>query len=134
MDTWTSIQRINYMSLTAHFIDKDLKMNKKILNFCPIFSHRGVTFLAVPISTVASESAFSMEGRVPVQFKSSLIPKNMEAHLCTQDWLFGSSSRVNIAEDLEELEKYEEGIFLFSKALLLNFNCVYGNFVLSNCN
>lgn len=40
-DTWTSVQNINYMVLTAHFIDQDWKMHKRILNFCPITSHRG---------------------------------------------------------------------------------------------
>ncbi|XP_021846531.1 zinc finger BED domain-containing protein RICESLEEPER 2-like [Spinacia oleracea] len=40
-DTWTSIQRINYMCLTAHFIDNDWKLHKKIINFCPISSHKG---------------------------------------------------------------------------------------------
>lgn len=40
-DTWTSIQKINYMCLTAHFIDKNWKLHKRILNFCPITSHKG---------------------------------------------------------------------------------------------
>ena len=40
-DTWTSLQRINYMCLTAHFIDKDSKLHKRIINFCPISSHKG---------------------------------------------------------------------------------------------
>ncbi|KAL9682846.1 hypothetical protein QQ045_014656 [Rhodiola kirilowii] len=40
-DTWTSIQRINYLCLTAHFIDDDWNLNKRILNFVPISSHRG---------------------------------------------------------------------------------------------
>ncbi|KAL9690156.1 hypothetical protein QQ045_010552 [Rhodiola kirilowii] len=40
-DTWTSIQRINYLCLTAHFIDDNWSMNKRILNFVPIRSHRG---------------------------------------------------------------------------------------------
>lgn len=29
------------MCLTAHFIDNDWKLHKKILNFCPISSHKG---------------------------------------------------------------------------------------------
>uniref|UniRef100_A0A3Q7JLR4 HAT C-terminal dimerisation domain-containing protein n=1 Tax=Solanum lycopersicum TaxID=4081 RepID=A0A3Q7JLR4_SOLLC len=41
IDTWTSMQRINYMCLTAHFIDRDLVLHKRILNFCPIDSHKG---------------------------------------------------------------------------------------------
>ncbi|XP_074337509.1 zinc finger BED domain-containing protein RICESLEEPER 2-like [Apium graveolens] len=40
-DTWTSNQRINYMCLTAYFIDKDWKLHERILNFCPIVSHKG---------------------------------------------------------------------------------------------
>ncbi|XP_073061975.1 zinc finger BED domain-containing protein RICESLEEPER 2-like [Primulina eburnea] len=40
-DSWTSIQNINYMCLTAHFIDKDWKLHKRIINFCPITSHKG---------------------------------------------------------------------------------------------
>ncbi|KAJ8759334.1 hypothetical protein K2173_006854 [Erythroxylum novogranatense] len=40
-DTWTSLQRINYMCLTVHFIDNDWKLNKRIINFCPIDSHKG---------------------------------------------------------------------------------------------
>jgi hypothetical protein len=41
-DTWSSIQNVNYMVLTAHFIDNDWKLQKRILNFCPISSHKGV--------------------------------------------------------------------------------------------
>ncbi|XP_057759636.1 zinc finger BED domain-containing protein RICESLEEPER 2-like [Arachis stenosperma] len=40
-DTWTSIQNFTYMSLTAHFIDLDWKLHKKILNFCQVTSHSG---------------------------------------------------------------------------------------------
>lgn len=39
-DTWTSIQRVNYMCLTAHFINDDWNLQKRILNFCPISGHR----------------------------------------------------------------------------------------------
>lgn len=40
-DTWTSNQTINYMCITAHFIDLDWTVQKIILNFCPISNHRG---------------------------------------------------------------------------------------------
>ncbi|KAF7143020.1 hypothetical protein RHSIM_Rhsim05G0158300 [Rhododendron simsii] len=42
-DTWTSIQNLNYMCLTAHFIDDDWKLQKRILNFCQIEDHKGAT-------------------------------------------------------------------------------------------
>jgi len=40
-DTWTSIQRINYMVLTAHYVNDKWNMQKKIISFVPITSHKG---------------------------------------------------------------------------------------------
>lgn len=41
-DTWTSsCQRVNYMVVTAHFIDDSWVMHKMIINFRPIDSHKG---------------------------------------------------------------------------------------------
>ena len=31
-DTWTSIQRINYMCVTAHFIDSEWRLQKKLFS------------------------------------------------------------------------------------------------------
>lgn len=42
-DTWTSIQNINYSCLTVHWVDETWVLRKKILNFCPIANHKGVT-------------------------------------------------------------------------------------------
>lgn len=39
--TWNSIQNINYMVFTAHFVDNDLKLHKRIINFCTITSYKG---------------------------------------------------------------------------------------------
>ncbi|KAK4276763.1 hypothetical protein QN277_014874 [Acacia crassicarpa] len=43
--------------------------------------------LAVPVSTVSSESAFSTGGRVLDAFRSSLSSKMAEALICAQNWL-----------------------------------------------
>ena len=40
-DAWTSIQRINYMCMTAHFIDDQWKLHKKIISFVYVSSHKG---------------------------------------------------------------------------------------------
>lgn len=63
--------------------------------------------LAIPISTVASESAFSTSGRILDDFRSSLTPATLQALICTQDWL--RSKRINVEADLAELTKLEEG-------------------------
>lgn len=39
MDTWTSSQNLDYMSLTTYFIDNDWKLQKKVINFCQVSSH-----------------------------------------------------------------------------------------------
>lgn len=41
-DTRTSDQQSSYMCLTAHFVDNEWKLKKKVLSFCPQESHRGV--------------------------------------------------------------------------------------------
>ncbi|KAF5443414.1 hypothetical protein F2P56_035970 [Juglans regia] len=65
--------------------------------------------LAVPISTVASESAFNTTGQVLDHFCSSLSPLMIEALICTQNWL-RSSAPINIrslVDDIEEFEKFD---------------------------
>ncbi|CAL8155927.1 unnamed protein product [Prunus armeniaca] len=42
-DTWTSLQKINYMVVTAHFIDVDWHLHKRIISFCVIPNHKGET-------------------------------------------------------------------------------------------
>ncbi|KAK5804141.1 hypothetical protein PVK06_031790 [Gossypium arboreum] len=43
--------------------------------------------LAIPISTVASESAFSMGKKVITLLRSSLKPKTVQAVVCLDDWM-----------------------------------------------
>jgi hypothetical protein len=42
-DTWTSIQNLNYMCVTAHFIDHKWKLHKRLLSFRQVSDHRGIT-------------------------------------------------------------------------------------------
>ena len=53
----------------------------------PILSRMARDILAIPVSSVASESAFSTGGRVLSPFRSSLLPSTIEALICTQDWI-----------------------------------------------
>ncbi|KAL5716885.1 hypothetical protein ACHQM5_009994 [Ranunculus cassubicifolius] len=59
--------------------------------------------LIIPVSTVASEAAFSVGGRVVDQFRSALLPENVEALVCTNDWLF--KKKDILAPTLEELSE-----------------------------
>jgi hypothetical protein len=53
----------------------------------PILRQIARDILAIPITTVASESAFSTSGRVLSEHRSRLTPKMLEALMCSQSWL-----------------------------------------------
>jgi hypothetical protein len=52
----------------------------------PILVRIARDLLAIPASSVASESAFSTSKRIISDFRSSLTPEIVEALICTQDW------------------------------------------------
>jgi hypothetical protein len=53
----------------------------------PILRKIARDIFAIPISTVASESAFSTSGRVLSEHRSRLTPEILEALMCSQDWM-----------------------------------------------
>ncbi|KAK7280163.1 hypothetical protein RJT34_25225 [Clitoria ternatea] len=42
-DCWTSVQNLNYLTLTAHFIDNEWKYQKRIISFSVVPNHKGDT-------------------------------------------------------------------------------------------
>ncbi|MCI34918.1 hypothetical protein A2U01_0056139, partial [Trifolium medium] len=53
----------------------------------PVLAAMAREIMAIPVSTVASESAFSTGGRVLDTYRSSLSPGMVAALICTQSWL-----------------------------------------------
>jgi hypothetical protein len=53
----------------------------------PHLSQLVQTILMAPMTSVASESAFSTSGRILDDFRSRLSPATLEALICAQDWL-----------------------------------------------
>ncbi|KAK9065205.1 hypothetical protein SSX86_016588 [Deinandra increscens subsp. villosa] len=72
----------------------------------PTLAKMAKDILAIPVSSVASESAFSTGGRVIDSYRSSLSPQVVEALICTQDWIRkGTNDR---KEEVDDSEKFDE--------------------------
>ena len=85
--------------------------------------------LAVPVSTVASESAFSTGRRILDPFRSSLSPLMVQNLVCAQDWL-QALVPISFRKSKDEVEALEDefhdlGNMLTSKLCLLSaIKCV----------
>ncbi|KAL0552059.1 hypothetical protein IC582_011152 [Cucumis melo] len=84
--------------------------------------------LAIPVSTVASESAFSTGGRVVDSSRCSLAPKIVEALICTQNWLNSDPIHLQFRHELEEASKFEEGIFKSLHDIFCSCNVILGGY------
>lgn len=59
-------------------------------------------FLAIPLSTVSSESAFSLGGRILGESRSSLTPEMLEDLVRGKDWLFKEKDAGNEGQETSE--------------------------------
>ncbi|KAK3211882.1 hypothetical protein Dsin_016588 [Dipteronia sinensis] len=65
--------------------------------------------LAIPVSTVASESAFSTGGRFVSPHRSRLHPKTVEALMCAQSWLWSEFNDSKLERKFETSNFGEDG-------------------------
>nr|XP_023886061.1 zinc finger BED domain-containing protein RICESLEEPER 2-like [Quercus suber] len=87
------------------------KRGGKVVHFrFPELASMARDVLSVPISTHASESTFSVGGRVIDQFRSSLRLDTVEALVCTRDWLYGEKEVQVPIDDVSTFMQQEEPI------------------------
>ncbi|CAN1348970.1 Zinc finger BED domain-containing protein RICESLEEPER 2 [Linum perenne] len=115
----TGAELVKYLAEAREVSSSDKKQWFDVLAFWkasalrfPILSEMARDVLAVPISYVASESAFSTGGRVLSNFRSSLTPAIVEALICAEDWLRSTSPDIFDPEEEEnenEQLEFEKG-------------------------
>ncbi|KAH0776683.1 hypothetical protein KY290_008094 [Solanum tuberosum] len=72
----------------------------------PIVSRIATDMLVIPTS-VASKSAFSTGGCILDCYRSSSLPKTVEALVCSQQWLRSASTEYKIEVLLQEMQNLE---------------------------
>ena len=64
--------------------------------------------LTVPVSTISSESTFSMTGRIIEERRRSLKPEMVEMLTCIKDWKAAGARLQQNVEDKELEQAFEE--------------------------
>ncbi|KAK9233093.1 hypothetical protein WN943_023342 [Citrus x changshan-huyou] len=88
----------------------------------PILSSIARDVLAIPVSTVASKSAFSTGGRILDQYRSSLTPDMVEALVLLQNWL-RTSLFMDTTADLNKLVEDNEFMDQLAEAYKCRNRC-----------
>jgi hypothetical protein len=77
----------------------------------PVLSILARDVISVPVSTISSESAFSLCGRIIEERRRRLAPEIVEMLLCMKDWELGEARGQHCTQD-QELEDAFEGLYL----------------------
>ncbi|KAH9668696.1 BED-type domain-containing protein [Citrus sinensis] len=112
---------VNLVDITGGEYDDAFQVSRPFLGYArkwrvnglkyPILKKIARDVLSVPVSTVASESAFSTGRRIIDEYRSSLTPAMVEALICTESWLqpkLFANPVYNLQEDIKEQMFYME--------------------------
>jgi len=94
----------------------------------PIMASMARDLLAILVTTIASELSFNVSGQILDKYRNCLLPSNLEALICTRDWLFVNQDSNQITmEDLtmDVLDDKVVDLDCEDQSLELNFNSIF---------
>ena len=72
----------------------------------PVLSKFARDVLTIPVSTISSESAFSLSGRILDNRRMSLTPEMVEALTCLKDWELAERRQQDIIRHTDDMSEY----------------------------
>lgn len=103
---------IHVKSKLDHYLDEDVLPRRADFDILSWWRSSGLKYptlqaiardiLAIPVSTVSSESAFSTSGRLVSPHRNRLHPKTIEALMSAQNWLWATEFQGNLSMKTNE--------------------------------
>ncbi|KAF7817627.1 zinc finger BED domain-containing protein RICESLEEPER 2-like [Senna tora] len=127
LDSYLEEKRIPYKQYPELDVLEFWKSNQHRYNELSLMAR---DILTVPITTFASELSFDIGGHILDKYRSCLLPGNVEAILCTQNWL---SSEPNTFVS-EVIAGSMESTATTEKSILLSMSSTISGLQISFCN
>lgn len=86
LDLYLEVQKLDYETFQEMDVVKYWKDSEKKYPYLSVMAR---DVLSVPITTVASESAFSIGGRVVTKYRNCIHHENVQTLITTRNWLHG---------------------------------------------
>ena len=116
-DIWTAITTLSYMVITAHFIDMDWQLHRRIISFSPIPDHKGETIAnqfirslddwgIEKVFSITLDNASSNDKAISI-LKDRLLQKNNDALMMNGEFMHirCCAHILNLIEGLDDISK-----------------------------
>ncbi|XP_015170033.1 zinc finger BED domain-containing protein RICESLEEPER 1-like [Solanum tuberosum] len=109
-DTWTSLQNLTYMVVTAHWIDDEWNLQKKILNFFQTPDHKGETIAKVTLDNASANDAAIKHLKARIDDWKGVILRNEFLHVRCNVHILNIIVKEGLDEQIEPISRIRNAV------------------------